>query len=293
MGNKLTNIEFIERARNIHGEKYDYSLVEYIGSKTKIKIICPIHGEFLQLPYSHYNGFGCSKCTNKYSDNKNFIEKAKLIHNNKYDYSLVDYKNSKFNVKIICPIHGIFEQRPNDHLNKRKCPKCSNKYKPTTEEFIINAKKIHENKYDYSLVNYLCNRKKIKIICPIHGIFEQTPNDHLHGIGCSVCKQSKGENKVEKFLLSNNLNFIREKTFDNCKYKQKLQFDFYLPERNICIEYDGKQHFESIEHFGGKIAFKTLQERDKIKNDFCVINNINLIRIRYDQNIENNLKLLI
>ena len=134
-----------------------------------------------------------------------FINEAKLIHDNKYDYSLTNYINSKTKVKIICPTHGIFEQMPSSHLFGNGCPKCRGKNK-TTEEFINEAKLIHDNKYDYSLVNYISSHISIKIICPIHGVFEQSPANHLTSNGCPVC--NRGWSFKNKLNLLNNLEHI-------------------------------------------------------------------------------------
>ena len=169
--NKLTREEFVNKAKLIHGNKYDYSLVDYKGSNIKITIICNNGHEFYQTPNSHLNGFGCLQCKidkSKLTINE-FIDKAKLVHGNKYDYSLIDYKNVLTKIKIICPIHGEFEQVPNDHFNSG-CLQCSiDKSKLTKEEFINKAKFIHNNKYDYSLIDYIDSKKKMKVICPIHG----------------------------------------------------------------------------------------------------------------------------
>jgi len=122
---------FLNKAKLIHNNKYDYSLVEYINAHIKIKIICPIHGTFIQSPRSHKNGSGCPNCSTinqskrQTSNNKTFINESKIIHNNKYDYSLIEYKQSIKKVKIICPIHGIFKQSPHSHKNGSGCPKCS------------------------------------------------------------------------------------------------------------------------------------------------------------------------
>jgi Zn finger protein HypA/HybF involved in hydrogenase expression len=225
--------------------------------------------------------------------NIEFIERAKNIHENKYDYSIVNYIDNSTKIKIICPEHGIFEQKPKDHLNGQGCPKCAKKYKPTSDEFIQNVNKIHNNKYDYSLVNYVGNKIKIDIICPKHGIFSQTPHNHIYGQGCPKCKQPKGEIKINQFLIKNNLNYEYQKKFDGCINERSLYFDFYLPDYNTLIEYDGKQHFKTVKYFGGEKGLKIRQERDKIKKEFCNKNDINLIRIKYDEDIENKLKALI
>ena len=185
---KLTQEEFIAKAKAVHGDMYDYSLVDYKGNKTKIKIICPIHGVFEQTPNSHLMGRGCPHCFGKHKrTNETFIEAARKVHGDKYDYSLVDYKSNKTKVKIICPEHGVFEQTPNSHLHGGGCPYCAGNVKYTKETFIEAARKVHGDKYDYSLVDYKGNKTKVKIICPIHGVFEQIPFNHLRGTGCPYC----------------------------------------------------------------------------------------------------------
>lgn len=286
MANKKTTEQFIIDAKEVHGDKYDYSLVYYKNNYTKIKIICDEHGRFYQNPKSHKNGNGCPTCKGvKKLTTEQFIKQSKKIHNNKYDYSLVNYVNSHTKVKIICKIHGIFRQKPNNHLNGSGCIYCGGTTKLTLEEFTNRSNIIHNNKYDYSLTNYINSTIKVKIICPVHGEFEQKPNDHLNGCGCFKCTESKGEKEIRFLLEKNNVEFEIQKTFDKCKLKNKLRFDFYLPENNLCIEFDGRQHFEINEFFGGKLYLIELQKKDKIKNEYCKENNIDLIRIRYDENI--------
>lgn len=279
---KLTTDIFIEKAIAVHGKKYDYSLVDYAGNKIKIKIICPIHAIFEQTPDNHLHNHGCSKCVGLYMDNNLFIKKSVIIHKSKYDYSLVNYINDSTPIKIICPIHGIFTQSPHAHLNGSGCPKCVG-FNKTTEVFISEAKLIHGNKYDYSLVEYTSATNKIKIICNKHGIFEQKPNKHLNGNGCKYCFESKGEIKIVRFLDDNNVEYVREKRFKNCKNLLPLLFDFYLPNQNLLIEYDGEQHFKSINYWGGDIGFKSRQINDEIKNKFANENSINLLRIKFSE----------
>jgi len=185
--------KFIQRSQKIHGDKYDYSLVEYKNSKLKVDIMCPDHGVFEQTPDTHLNGSGCRACgyikNSKTGRNttSNFIERSNDIHKGKYDYSLVEYKNSKLKVDIMCPDHGIFKQRPNDHLSGLGCPVCANNIRFTTEEFIEKSISIHGDKYDYSLVKYTNRNEKVNIICREHGEFKQLPSSHKRGNGCREC----------------------------------------------------------------------------------------------------------
>jgi hypothetical protein len=294
---KLTTQEFINKSIEKHGDKYDYSLSEYINHMTKVKIICPTHGIFEQTPNNHLSGSKnegcCAKCNKRYIYSKDeIIEKANIKHNNKYDYSLIDYKNTKDKVKIICPIHGIFEQNLSQHLYKTGCSKCD---KPilNTEHFIELSKAKH-NKYDYSLIDFKSTKYKVKIICSIHGIFFQYPLHHIQGCGCPKCStRSKGEEIIEKFLIENNIDYNTQQTFKNCKYKNLLRFDFYLIKYNICIEYDGELHHKSIKYFGGDNTLKENIIKDNIKNNYCENNNIKLLRIKYTDNIIDKLKTII
>jgi very-short-patch-repair endonuclease len=353
--NKSTTEDFIRKSIEIHGNKYDYSLVVYRDVKTKVKIICPIHGVFEQIPNSHLGNHGCPKCYgNEKKTLKEYLKECKEIHGDKYDYSLVDYKNGKNKIKIICKNHGIFEQSPIKHIRGQGCPKCAQIIRThemllSTEDFIKKSKNIHGDKYDYSLVNYNGSFNKVKIICSIHGIFEQTPasnlhgagckkcankiigkkllsntndfikksnivhnnyyiynetiyknaitkviitcpihgnfeqipNAHLNGVGCPNCQKSKGELKIKKYLEDNNFIYKEQYKFDNCKNILPLPFDFYLPVYNLCIEYDGEQHFRKFrfEKSDNELLFR--QQRDEIKTKFCEKNKIKLLRIKY------------
>ena len=188
-------IDFIEKSIKKHGDKYDYSQVEYVNSKTKICIVCnkkdeitgEKHGAFWQVPYSHLSGSNCPKCSNHFMSQEIFIKRASCIHKNKYNYSNVDYKAAKIKVCIICPKHREFLQAPDGHLNGAGCPKCSAVHRYSTKEWIEEVKKIHGKKYDYSKVEYIKNSSKICIICKEHGEFWQTPASHKKGRNCPKC----------------------------------------------------------------------------------------------------------
>lgn len=190
--------DFIEKSRKIHGDKFDYSKVEYNGSHSKVCIICKEHGEFYQTPTNHLSGYGCLKCTWKYKRGKyrlttleTFLTQAKEIHGNKYDYSKVDWKNTRTPITIICAIHGEFTQVPQNHIRLkcgcRKCGRIGINKKFDTEYFLKYAELKHGDKYDYSNVECSYATDKVKIICPIHGKFKQTAHLHLKGHGCPKC----------------------------------------------------------------------------------------------------------
>ena len=283
---KKTTKEFIEQARAIHGDKYDYSKAEYIGANVKICIICPIHGEFWQTPSSHIRGKGCHKCAidNITLTTEIFIKKAKAIHGDKYDYSKVNYVNNHTPICIICPKHGEFWQLPMVHLrpNKGGCLKCSyetrNIYKRLgKDKFIEKAKAIHGDKYDYSKVEYVNILTPVCIICPKHGEFWQVPHFHLQGHGCRKCRQSKMEVEITKFLKENNIEFIPECGASKFKWIGKLKYDFYLPKYNIAIECQGKQHFIPVKQFGGEEEFIKRKNQDSEKLRLSKENGIKIL----------------
>jgi len=289
---KITNEEFIKRAKNIHGDKYCYLKTVYKSMRKKIIITCYKHGDFEQKASNHLNGAGCIKCSRIVKrTNNDYMKDAIKVHGDKYDYSIIDYRNNKSKIKIICSIHGIFNIRADHHLHGIGCKKCLlDKMYSNTDDFIIKAKNKHGDIYNYSLVRYKSARDNIDIICSKHGIFEQQPYAHLNGNGCPICRESKGEKLISKWLLENEILFKRQFKFKDCRYKRPLPFDFYLPKQHILIEYDGELHFEIIEHFGGIKKLEKLQRNDKIKTEYCINNNIKLIRIKYTENIEKKLR---
>ena len=285
---KLTTEEFIKRSREIHGDKYDYSKVNYVNNHTKVCIICPEHGEFWQKPMSHLNGHGCVKCyTKDCADRfslttKEFIKKAKDIHGDKYDYSKVNYVNSYTKVCIICPEHGEFWQDPHTHLSGCGCKECSKEYRSIIQSrgvdwFIEKARKVHCDKYDYSKVKYVNKDTKVCIICPEHGEFWQTPKSHSEGYGCSICGSSHLELQVFKLLKDNGYTFEVEKTFDWLKNINNLYLDFYIPNIKIAIECQGKQHFISSDFYGGEKTLNEIKERDLLKRKLCDKNGIKIL----------------
>lgn len=282
---KLTTEEFIERAKKVHGDKYDYSKTEYANNYTKVCIICPEHGEFWQTPNCHLDGQGCPKCgikkrsVNKTLTTEEFIKKAMDIHGDKYDYSKVQYLNNRTKVCIICPEHGEFWQVPSYHLSGNGCPECGKiachkKTQLNQEEIIKRFKIIHNKNYDYSKVCYEGKHTKVCIICPEHGEFWQTPHNHLKGNGCPKCRNSHLEKFVENLLIEENIKFIQSyKT----KWLKKQHLDFFLPEYNVAIECQGEQHFVSFRFEKDNKNLLLRKKRDELKKKLCEENNIRLI----------------
>lgn len=298
MGRKsTTSEEFIRRCKEKHGNKYNYSKVKYKSNRDKVIIICPTHGEFLMQPRNHLrSNSGCNKCKpNVGLTTEQFIERGKVLHNNKYDYSKIIYVNKLSKLNIICPKHGEFEQVARNHImDGCGCQKCANEIISDSRTlgldiFIEKSNLIHDGKYDYNEVIYKTNTDKVIIKCPKHGVFKQRPIEHLRGCGCSKCKESKGEKKVREYLIENNIKYYPQYKFDDCRNKNPLPFDFYLPELNMCIEYNGAQHYRPVKYWGGEETLKKIKFRDNIKKEYCIKNKINLLVIRYNEKIENKL----
>lgn len=282
-GNLKSNVfEFIDKSINIHGDKYDYSLVKYINDKEKVTIICHKHGEFYQTPNTHLSGHGCFTCANK-NDLDTFLLKCEEIYGNEYDYSLVEYININTPVIIKCKIHGGFSIKPAHFLyEKNGCIYCSKKTYKDIYFFEKDANKIHNNKYKYEIITDLKMNSFINVICKTHGKFKQKIRSHIYaGCGCPNCKESIGEKEINSFLSKRNIEFIRQHKFPDCKNKYPLSFDFYIPSEKICIEYDGVQHFEMVKFFGGQKRFEDIKNNDDIKNKYCKNNNLKLLRIPY------------
>jgi len=236
-----------------------------------------------------------------------FIERARSIHSDFYDYSLITknwWKKNYTRIKetkipIICPKHGLFEQIVFVHLLGHGCPKCgiekstiklNEKKKLTFSRFVEKFKKIHDKlilNFDEKWwnKNYKNTYMKVSVICPKHGEFKSKINSLLSGVGCPKCNESRGERKIRQYLEKNNINYIYQCPIKIKNRKKPLYFDFYLPEHKIAIEFDGIFHYK--DHY--KQSLEIQKERDKLKNQYCQENNIKLIRIPYWEynNIEN------
>jgi len=276
--------EFINKANKIHNFKYDYKYLEedYKDNKTKVRIVCNEHGIFIQSPNSHLRGDGCNTCFRRdFKSIESFIMESNKIHNSKYDYSKVNFVSVKSDVIIICPKHGKFEQNAYNHVLGSGCRKCSDCEKYTQESVLDKFRKVHGDKYDYSKVNFKSIREKVEIICKKHGSFLQEPFSHYQNQGCPKCKSSKGEERIMRYLVDNKIQYEYQKKFEELKNQNYLPIDFYLPDYNLCIEYDGRQHFEPVEAWGGLESFEILKENDSKKDTFCQSIGINLLRIAY------------
>ncbi len=310
----MTQDEFIQRSNKIHNGKYTYGNVDYVNANTKVNITCPIHGDFSQTPSMHLSGQGCVKCSfdKKTSNTDDFIPKAQKKHRNvdgtpKYTYDNVNYSNQKTKVNITCPVHGDFSQTPKDHLSGGGCRYCQyDGIRSNTDDFILRAQSTHyyndknkTPKYTYDNVNYIGSNKKVIITCPIHGDFSQAPKSHLEGQGCPRCNESKGEKEMGRILYEKKIKVVTQKKYVDCvsqksknrldKRCYKLEFDFYLPEYNTLVEFDGGYHFSGKMYDNQDYVSSILNDREK--NRYTKVNGIKLIRIGLNdmKNIEQEL----
>jgi very-short-patch-repair endonuclease len=223
---------------------------------------------------------------------KEFIEKASKIWNGKFDYSKTNMENRvKNKIIVICPVHGEFECNYKNHLQHHDCRKCiwmkSKILQPKPLNiFIKQVKEIYGEEYDYSKVNYINNKTKIIIICKKHGEILVNPKRLLLGTGCKLCRISRGERSILTWLEKNNIRYNHNYRFEDCKNKNPLPFDFYLPDKNICIEFDGKQHYYPYFKHKNEDGMKNVlitQKHDKIKTKYCKQKGIKLIRIHYNK----------
>lgn len=300
---RKSSSSILELIRNKHSDKFIYL---NINDQSDIKlddilyIVCPEHGEFKQKVKYHIN-HDCKKCSYIRECNDGIVEKfinySNEVHNNYYSYEKTIYIKSSKKCIVTCPEHGEFNITPNSHLIGTGCKKCGyinrkHHKKITQQEFILKSIIKHNNLYDYSKVVYKNTRSFVDIKCEKHGIFKQRGGSHLSGNGCPNCTESKGSIIIRLILDKNNISFISEYKFDDCRNKLPLPFDFFLCDLNTCIEFDGIQHYQPNEFFNKKAPFEYRVKNDNIKTNYCLNKNIKLIRIPYweIENIEDILK---
>lgn len=294
---------WLNKAIKKFGNGFDYSEVVYKDFLTPVEIICNKHRcKFVSTPVNHLNSIagGCPECIHEnrlelgkknIKSKQYYINLAKEVHGDKYDYSDFEYVSANKKGKIYCKKHKTyFEMSFITHvLSKQGCPTCAAERRKVScllaqDEFIKRAVALHGDAYDYSLVEYKGMHKHVTLKCNTCGkTFKQNPQSHLNGHGCSSCIASRGEKAVEKWLKDHNINYETQKRFKNCKNKKPLPFDFYLPKYNICIEFQGEQHYIESFRIDMKDPAKRLKEqqkRDQIKRDFCKDNKIKLLEIR-------------
>jgi hypothetical protein len=253
LGKRLTEDEFIRQAKEVHGNKYMYDKVHYVMAKEKVTITCKIHGDFIQSPTKHLTGQGCRVCGRTGQHRKNsdttdsFIAKARKVHGDKYSYANVNYISSTTNITITCPIHGDFNQSPNNHKCGKGCSVCAAEYRginsrSTEGDFILRAKSVHGEKYSYGKVEYVTSKHRVIITCPTHGDFSQEPRHHLSGSGCEKCgKQSLAE--IFAFTTDEFIARAKEIHGDNYNYDK---VDYINSQHKVAIICKEHGPFEQV-----------------------------------------------
>lgn len=250
---------FIEKATIIHGGRYTYENVNYINCGTKVSITCPRHGEFWTTPTQHHRGSDCPKCgiekasATRMYDKEHFKGLAEKQHGSRYEYHLAEYVGYNKPLTIVCRIHGPFQQTPQDHLRGSGCHSCGKNFTYTTETFIARAKQVHRDKYDYSLVVYVSAHKPVQIICRTHGLFEQVAFTHLKGNNCHFCWQASNCSRaqiewLEYVIVRDGVEIQHamnggEFRIPNSRYRA----DGYCAQTNTVFEYHGAMFHGSPE----------------------------------------------
>lgn len=297
MSKKKTHEEYVEELK-IKNPNIEV-IGAYVNANTNIIHHCLLHDVFWETkPSRVLDGHGCKKCR---------IEKFKMSNTKTQDEYIKEVKLKNPNIEVIgeyvdartkilhkCLIHNvIWNTLPNSILKGCGCRQClkekiRDKNGTSHNEYVIKLSNINSN--IIALEEYLNTEIKIKHKCKVcRHEWKVKPGNLLAGKGCPKCNESHGEKSISNYLNINNITYIPQYTFDGCKDQRKLPFDFYIPELNACIEYDGEQHFKAVDLFGGEEGLKTRQFHDQIKTDYCQNNNISLLRIKYDENIEEKL----
>lgn len=248
---RSTRDEFISKASTVHDNKFTYDKVNYVNSTTKVTITCPIHGDFEQSPPDHLSGYGCNQCALDQSADRyrmqleDFVSRASLIHNNKFNYNKVEYVNNNTNVTITCPIHGNFEQSPASHLRGSDCPECAYQSRSHArwgnhvEEWKSRSNAAHDGKFDYSGVVWSGYNSTVDIICPIHGKFQQNADSHQQGsVGCRRCGQAR-TSSFETLVIDHLTELGIDVVLGSRRLIPPYEIDVFIPDLNIGFEING------------------------------------------------------
>lgn len=271
----------------------------YTNSHTKISHKCKIcEHKWEAWPCNILKGTGCPKCANnKKANDRSFTRDEyidKLAYVNPYIEFVGEYKNANTRAAHLCKMCGYkWMAYPSNVLSGKGCKKCADQIsadarRKTHAVYVTQVSNVNDS--IIVLDEYINAKTPIKHRCKMCGYeWSASPDSVLHGHGCPKCIESHGEKIIEEYLRNHQIKFEQQYTFLDCRNKKPLPFDFYIPSMNVCIEYDGIQHFEPVKHFGGVDALKQRQYNDNIKTNYCLSHNIDLLRIKYDQDINNEL----
>lgn len=223
-----------------------------------------------------------------------FINQVIQKHGNVFEFDRTTYVGDAVKTTITCKVHGDFNPTPSNILQGSGCPSCAlataaDRYRKSISDFMNESNRVHDSKYDYSLVEYKNNRTPVVIICPVHGQFKQQPNVHIdQRCGCPKCSNSRGESEVREWLMDNNIEFTTQHMFDDCRDKRRLKFDFYVPSKQLLIEYNGIQHYRNVPLLRySNDAFEDIQRRDQIKVEYAKNKGLRLLIVPYNVKVAN------
>jgi hypothetical protein len=290
--------DFIENVNKLYKKDlYDYSHIDYVDRKTKISPFCNKHKKFFsKTPMKMLQGHGCPDCgrekqnKSRRKTQEQFLREILAI-DSPYDFSKFIYSGHGVQSVVICEKHGEWSTTPASLLKNKGCLYCANenrnnkKVENAKMKFFTNMKKIFPE-YDFSQFNYYRKSTHGTVVCPDHGSWETSPTLLVNSRGCPTCNKSKGERRVQNYLDLILCSYETQKRFINCKNERELPIDFFIPDYNMLIEYQGEQHYKPVQ-FGSmkskqaQDAFKETRFRDKIKRRFCKDYGIILIEIPY------------
>lgn len=295
MAKRKTNKEYLDELRKVWGCEYTV-LTEYVNQKTKIKVLHTECGNVYETyPMNLVRGHKCRYCSNRaLKNNSDFLKELKET-----DTTLIPldkYQGANQKIDFRCSVcRNIMKRTPSSIINEhKKCGYCSNrlgmeeKIKLFLElnekgEYVFIKRGKNPNVKSREQYIWLRHQKCGTIFCTTWFHFK------TEGTRCPHCKESKGERAIYDFLSIRKIPFVAQKNFKNCRNRAELPFDFYLPEKNICIEYDGEQHFDKNNFYNKHRGFEYREKNDQIKNEFCKKSGIRLIRIKYNQSVDETL----
>jgi len=309
---RITQQEYLRRAVDVHGTKYDNSLIMFERMHDEIVVVCRDHGKFSPTATNYLAGTGCPVCGTVRAaasrtpklvlQNDDVLARFREIHGERYDYTQVVYEHSNRHVTIVCRQHGAFSQTPSGHWAGDGCPECGRLTRAanqvlTTDEVIPRFRQLHGDRYDYADTHYDRFRRRVSIRCRRHGPFLQTPQAYLEGKGCPRCSQSSGETRAAAWLQEHGIAFLIEFPVE-IEGLPRHWFDFYLPGRGAFVEIDGPHHFAPVRYGGmsqeeAQRVFEATQQRDARKDSWAAENARMVHRILWNDHIEDRLEQLI
>ena len=293
---KRTDAQFKQEVYNLVGNEYTF-LDTYVNAKTKIRVKHNKCGHIYKVKPSHFlEGTRCPRCaklslSNKLSKSDNqFKQEVYNLVGNEYTF-LDTYVNATTKLKVKHNKCGkIYNVLPSNFLKGNRCPYCNGNAKKTGARFKQEVQDLVGDEYTV-LGSYINTNTKIKIKHNICGtVYKVRPHTFLEGYRCPHCNSSKGELIINKILKSLDINYEYQKSFNDLRDVQPLSYDFYIPSQNILIEYQGQQHYEPVNCFGGKSRFAIQQKHDKLKAEYAKTNSYKLIAIPYTEDTFSKIK---